>query len=171
MSGLPRHASAIRRSSPSAVCARTLASCHPLTDTPPIRDMDRRLRHDLLIRRLRRDKNSPPAPFPRSRPPMHRRSVTQHLPGRCGLRSRRSPRPHPGTKPLYNGMLPPSMVRSLADLWPEAKHVVVEYGGQFPEENVWEEAPNSRLMCVITLRRSRRSSPQTSAIARSDQPP
>ena len=43
-------------------------------------------------------------------------------------------------KPLYNGMLPPSMIRRLADLWPEAKHVVVEYGGQFPDEHVWEEA-------------------------------
>ena len=31
-------------------------------------------------------------------------------------------------KPLYNGMLPPSLVRRLADLWPEATHVVVEYG-------------------------------------------
>ena len=43
-------------------------------------------------------------------------------------------------KPLYNGMLPPGMVRRLADLWPDAKHVVTEYGERFPDESVWEEA-------------------------------
>ncbi len=43
-------------------------------------------------------------------------------------------------KPLYNGMLPPSMVRRLADIWPEAKHVVTEYGASFPDESVWAEA-------------------------------
>jgi len=43
-------------------------------------------------------------------------------------------------KPLYNGMLPPSMVQSLADIWPEAKHVVTEYGEKFPDQSVWDEA-------------------------------
>lgn len=43
-------------------------------------------------------------------------------------------------KPLYNGMLPPSMVRRLADLWPDGRHVVTEYGETFPDEAVWSEA-------------------------------
>jgi hypothetical protein len=42
--------------------------------------------------------------------------------------------------PLYNGMLPPSMVRRLADIWHDAKHVVTEYGERFPDESVWAEA-------------------------------
>ena len=29
--------------------------------------------------------------------------------------------------PLYNGMLPPSLVGRLADIWPGGKHVVTEY--------------------------------------------
>lgn len=43
-------------------------------------------------------------------------------------------------KPLYNGMLPPSMVRRLADVWPEGRHVVTEYGERCPDERVWSEA-------------------------------
>jgi predicted nuclease of predicted toxin-antitoxin system len=43
-------------------------------------------------------------------------------------------------KPLYNGMLPPSIVRRLADLWPDGRHVVTEYGEKFPDEAVWSEA-------------------------------
>lgn len=42
-------------------------------------------------------------------------------------------------KPLYNGMLPPSLVRRLADLWPDAAHVV-EYGERFADKAVWAAA-------------------------------
>ena len=42
--------------------------------------------------------------------------------------------------PLYNGMLPPSLVRRLADIWPGGKHVVTEYGEKFPDRSVWAEA-------------------------------
>ena len=52
-------------------------------------------------------------------------------------------------KPLYNGMLPPSLVWRLADLWPEATHVVVEYGEKFPDESVWAEA-KARGYTIIT---------------------
>ena len=52
-------------------------------------------------------------------------------------------------KPLYNGMLPPSLVWRLADLWPEATHVVVEYGEKFPDESVWAEA-KERGCTIIT---------------------
>jgi predicted nuclease of predicted toxin-antitoxin system len=43
-------------------------------------------------------------------------------------------------KPLHNGMLPPGLVRRLADLWPDAKHVMSEYGEKAPDELVWAEA-------------------------------
>ncbi len=43
-------------------------------------------------------------------------------------------------KPLYNGMLPPVLVRRLADLWPDARHVVIEYGERFDDRDVWSEA-------------------------------
>ena len=43
-------------------------------------------------------------------------------------------------RPLYNGMLPPGIVRRLADLWPDGRHVVTEYGERFPDESVWSEA-------------------------------
>ena len=46
-------------------------------------------------------------------------------------------------KPLYNGMLPPSLVRRLADIWPDGKHVVTEYGEKFPDEGVWNEAKDN----------------------------
>ncbi len=52
-------------------------------------------------------------------------------------------------KPLYNGMLPPSMVRRLADVWPDAKHVVIEYGEKCPDERVWAEA-KARGYTIIT---------------------
>jgi hypothetical protein len=39
-------------------------------------------------------------------------------------------------KPLCNGMLPPSIVERLADLWPDGRHVVTEYGEKFPDEAV-----------------------------------
>jgi hypothetical protein len=39
-------------------------------------------------------------------------------------------------KPLYNGMLPPSMIQRLADLWPEARHVATEYGEKFSDAEV-----------------------------------
>jgi predicted nuclease of predicted toxin-antitoxin system len=42
--------------------------------------------------------------------------------------------------PLYNGMLPPSLVGRLADIWPGGKHVVTEYGEKFPDRSVWAEA-------------------------------
>lgn len=31
-------------------------------------------------------------------------------------------------------------MRRLADLWPDAKHVIVEYAEKFPDESVWAEA-------------------------------
>jgi predicted nuclease of predicted toxin-antitoxin system len=37
-------------------------------------------------------------------------------------------------------MLPPSIARRLADLWPDGRHVVTEYGERFPDEDVWSEA-------------------------------
>lgn len=37
-------------------------------------------------------------------------------------------------------MLPPSMVKRLADLWPDGRHVVIEYGERCPDERVWSEA-------------------------------
>lgn len=42
--------------------------------------------------------------------------------------------------PLYNGMLPPSLVHRLADVWPSGKHVVTEYGERFPDASLWAEA-------------------------------
>lgn len=51
--------------------------------------------------------------------------------------------------PLYNGMIPPSMVRRLADLWPGAKHVVTEWGEPVPDEKVWAEAI-ARGLLIIT---------------------
>ena len=52
-------------------------------------------------------------------------------------------------KPLYNGMLPPSLVPRLADLWPDAKHVVAEYGEKFSDESLWAAA-KARGYTVIT---------------------
>jgi predicted nuclease of predicted toxin-antitoxin system len=43
-------------------------------------------------------------------------------------------------KPLYNGMLPPGMVRRLVDLWPDGHYVVTDYGEKFPDNDVWSEA-------------------------------
>jgi predicted nuclease of predicted toxin-antitoxin system len=50
--------------------------------------------------------------------------------------------------PLYNGMIPPSMVRRLADVWPGAKHVVTEWGERVPDEKVWAEAKARGLLIV-----------------------
>jgi predicted nuclease of predicted toxin-antitoxin system len=43
-------------------------------------------------------------------------------------------------KPLYNGMLPPSLVQRLSDLWPDAAHVVREIGLRAPDHVVWARA-------------------------------
>lgn len=51
-------------------------------------------------------------------------------------------------KPLYNGMIPPSMVRRLADLWPDGKHVVLEYGEGASDEDVWKGAKEGGLTVV-----------------------
>ena len=43
-------------------------------------------------------------------------------------------------KPPYNGMIPPAMVRRLADLWPDGRHVITEYGERTSDETVWAAA-------------------------------
>lgn len=43
-------------------------------------------------------------------------------------------------KPLFNGMLPPSLVQRLADLWPHADHVMRAYGEKVPDKRVPAEA-------------------------------
>ena len=50
--------------------------------------------------------------------------------------------------PLYNGMIPPSMIRRLADLWSGAKHVVTEWGERVPDERVWAEAKAGGLTII-----------------------
>lgn len=43
-------------------------------------------------------------------------------------------------RPLYHGMLPPSLVRRLADIWPDGNHLITKYGEKFPDRSVWAEA-------------------------------
>jgi hypothetical protein len=78
--------------------------------------------------------------------------------------------------PLYNGMLPPSLVGRLADIWPGGKHVVTEYGEKYagpPPQVVRITIGNAtpadlEAYCVSTPPRLKRSQPPASGIGTSD---